>query len=144
MQTARGEQRILSLITAVTFANVTRQLFVAGADLLVALPAVANICLNAERSTFSLAHRWAHPTDPCALCAFGRINRISTYFNTQSLFSLFSVMSSPAPKVVGYFTDVEGNWEYFQSCLALSSVLQVIIHHCHFCCVHNFRVSVPL
>ncbi len=36
-------------------------------------------------------------------------------------------MASALPKVVGYMTDVEGNWEYFQSCLALSSVLEVIV-----------------
>ena len=35
-------------------------------------------------------------------------------------------MASALPKVVGYMTDVEGNWEYFQRCLALSSVLEVI------------------
>ena len=34
-------------------------------------------------------------------------------------------MAAAAPKVVGYFTDVEGNWEFFQRCLAFSSVLQV-------------------
>lgn len=33
-------------------------------------------------------------------------------------------MSNSSPKVVGYITDVEGNWEYFQRCLALCSVLE--------------------
>jgi hypothetical protein len=47
-------------------------------------------------------------------------------------------MSSAAPKVVGYFTDVEGNWEYFQRCLALSSVLQVICHRRLLSCIRTF------
>ena len=36
-------------------------------------------------------------------------------------------MATSTPKVVGYFTDVEGNWEYFQRCLGFSSVLEVIV-----------------
>jgi hypothetical protein len=34
-----------------------------------------------------------------------------------------------APKVIGYFTDVEGNWQYFERCLAFSSVLQVFLSY---------------
>ena len=33
--------------------------------------------------------------------------------------------SASAPKIVGYVTDVEGNWQFFENCLQLSSVLQV-------------------
>ena len=48
--------------------------------------------------------------------------------NAESEFTLIAlVMSVEAPKVVGFMTDVEGNWEYFQHCLAFSSVLQVIV-----------------
>ena len=43
-------------------------------------------------------------------------------------------MSVAAPKVVGYLTDVEGNWEYFQNCLAFSSVLQVFAAERTLCC----------
>lgn len=38
-------------------------------------------------------------------------------------------VTSLSPKVVGYITDVEGNWQYFERCVALSSVLQVTHYH---------------
>jgi hypothetical protein len=44
--------------------------------------------------------------------------------------------SASAPKIVGYFTDVEGNWQFFENCLKLSSVLQV--------CFLTIRFSVIL
>jgi hypothetical protein len=34
--------------------------------------------------------------------------------------------TNPSPKTVGYITDVEGNWQYFERCVALSSVLKVV------------------
>jgi hypothetical protein len=45
------------------------------------------------------------------------------------------MLTNSSPKVVGYITDVEGNWQYFERCVALSSVLQVFylafLHQCY-------------